>query len=227
MQKHKVEPFPVLKKLRSWSYLSSTGVLMPEVVLWLRWVGREEMAIFKVWNIVPRVSGVGWTVLYPPKSTAICSREGLASIWSCPWGNSQLGQGVSRRCPSGGRNGWCMVNQSKVPGLPNPTSSVVSFFPMRNAVSLPIFLPKVSFNYNLLYLEAFTFSLHLRHNCVLKHANTNHWRGLEDFPEVICFKWQSSLIPQQASNAEHLKADLQSTGRAIYFYALAVSNVPP
>lgn len=36
------------------------------------------------------------------------------------------------------------------------------------------FLSKVSFNYNPLYLEAFTFSLHLKHNCVLKHANTNH-----------------------------------------------------
>lgn len=137
-----MKPFPVLKKLRSRRYSTSARVLMPEVVLWLRWAGREEMAIFQVWNIIPRVSGVGWTVLYPPKSTAHCSREGLAGIWSCSWGNSQLWEGVSWRCPSGGRNGWCVVNQSKVPGLPNPTSSVMSYFPMRNAASLPSFSPR-------------------------------------------------------------------------------------
>lgn len=48
MQTHKVEPFPVLKKLRNRGYSASTRVLMPEVVLWLRWAGREEVAIFKV-----------------------------------------------------------------------------------------------------------------------------------------------------------------------------------
>lgn len=144
MQRHKVETFPLLKRLRSPGYSASTRVLMPEVVLWLRWAGREEVAIFNVWNIVPRVtslssSGVGWRALHLPKGTANCSREGLAGIWSCSRGNSQLCEGVSWRWSSRGRNGWCMVNQSKVPGLPNPTSSVMSYFPMRNATSLPIF----------------------------------------------------------------------------------------